>query len=233
MQLTRHVAIRVAVGEQGRRSALSLGELGVSHAESVALRPGNRIGSNPQAEIRESAHSAASLCRDTRVMSPTVLVAVSSRHGSTDELARKIAATIAEHGLAVDVRPMDEVDTVFPIRSSRARQRGVHGALAKGRSRVRRSASRRHPHPPDVALLKRPDRRFRGSGAFDAEALVRKTGARDHHLFGGRLVKSSLNLRERAFAGLLHVPEGDYREWAAAAAWATAIARTLADQRAA
>ena len=52
---------------------------------------------------------------------------------------------------------------------------------------------------------------------------VRRTGARDHHLFGGRLLKSSLGLRERAFAGLLHVPDGDHREWAAAEAWATGV----------
>lgn len=166
-------------------------------------------------------------------MSPTVLVAVSSRHGSTDELARKIAATIAEHGLAVDVRPMDEVDTVFPYEAL-----VLGSAVYMGRwLRDAREFVDLHRD----GILTRPTWLFSsgpigdsaGAEPFDAEALVRKTGARDHHLFGGRLVKSSLNLRERAFAGLLHVPEGDYREWAAAAAWATAIARTLADQRAA
>ena len=139
-------------------------------------------------------------------MSPTVLVAVSSRHGSTDELARKIAATIAEHGLAVDVRPMDEVDTVFP-----------YEALVLG----------------SAVYMGRWLRDAREFVDLHRDGRDRALPLSTSHLFGGRLVKSSLNLRERAFAGLLHVPEGDYREWAAAAAWATAIARTLADQRAA
>jgi len=63
---------------------------------------------------------------------------------------------------------------------------------------------------------------------FDASDLVAETAARDHHLFGGRLAKEHLALTERALAGLLRVPEGDYREWDAVVAWATAIARSLA-----
>ena len=72
-----------------------------------------------------------------------------------------------------------------------------------------------------------------GGEPFDAGELMRTTHAREHHLFGGRLETGSLGLRERVVTRLLHVPAGDHREWATAVAWATAIARTLTNDRAA
>ena len=44
--------------------------------------------------------------------SPRVLVAYASKYGSTRELAEALAATLAEAGLAVDLRPAGEVRTV-------------------------------------------------------------------------------------------------------------------------
>ena len=166
-------------------------------------------------------------------MSINVLVASSSRHGATDELARRLAATMSEQGLAVEVRRMADVDTVFPYHAL-----VLGSAVYMGRWTPE---ARAFVEEHEGGIVTRPTWLFSsgpigtsaGAEPFDADELVRRTGARDHHLFGGRLLKSSLGLRERAFAGLLQVPEGDYREWAAAAAWATAIARTLADERAA
>ena len=70
-------------------------------------------------------------------------------------------------------------------------------------------------------------RTLRPTSAFDVADLVKTTRAREHHLFGGKLDKHDLGLAERALAGALRVPGGDYREWDAVAAWATAIARAL------
>jgi menaquinone-dependent protoporphyrinogen oxidase len=166
-------------------------------------------------------------------MSVKILVAASSRHGATDELAQMIGSTIAQHGLVVDVRQMDDVDTVFPYDAL-----VLGSAVYMGRWL---SEARQFVDVHEGGILSRPTWLFSsgpigtsaGADTFDADALVRRTGARDHHLFGGRLLKGSLGLRERAVARLLRVPDGDHREWAAAAAWATAIARTLADERAA
>jgi hypothetical protein len=63
--------------------------------------------------------------------------------------------------------------------------------------------------------------------SFDAADLVRRIHARDHRQFGGKLVKAQLSIGERAAAGLLRVPAGDYRQWDAITAWATAIGRFL------
>jgi menaquinone-dependent protoporphyrinogen oxidase len=42
-------------------------------------------------------------------MSTTILVAFATRYGSTQEVAEAIAATLREHGLAVDIQPVREV----------------------------------------------------------------------------------------------------------------------------
>jgi menaquinone-dependent protoporphyrinogen oxidase len=160
-----------------------------------------------------------------------VLVAAASKHGSTEEIAEAIGEVLRAHGLEVDVKRMEDVDTVFPYDAYvlgsavymeswlRAAHRFVdlHAELIRTRPTWLFSSG---PigRPPHAAA----------SESFDAADLIAETGARDHHLFGGRLDKEHLALPERAFAGLLRVPEGDYREWDAVAAWATAIARSLA-----
>src|SRR4051812_31936738 len=45
-------------------------------------------------------------------MTPRILVAYASRHGSTREVAEAIAATLAERGLEVDVQPAASVKAV-------------------------------------------------------------------------------------------------------------------------
>jgi menaquinone-dependent protoporphyrinogen oxidase len=164
-------------------------------------------------------------------MNSKVLVAFSSRHGATEELARLLATTIAEQGAAVEVRRMDDVDTVFPYDAL-----VLGSAVYMGRwTPEARAFAEQH----EGGIVTRPTWLFSsgpigelgGTEPFDAGELVRRTGAREHHLFGGRLLTSSLGLRERAFTKLLHVPAGDHREWAVAAAWATAITRTLADEQ--
>jgi menaquinone-dependent protoporphyrinogen oxidase len=164
-------------------------------------------------------------------MSINVLVASSSKHGATDELARRLAATMSEQGLAVEVRRMADVDTVFPYHAL-----VLGSAVYMGRWTPE---ARAFVEEHEGGIVTRPTWLFsrcpmgrRPPGATHGDAqFPHTTQARGHHLFGGRLVTSSLGLRERAFARLLHVPAGDFREWAAAAAWATAIARTLADEQ--
>lgn len=165
-------------------------------------------------------------------MSAKILVASSSRHGATHELAHMLATTIAEQGVAVEVRRMEDVDTVFPydglvLGSAVYLGRWTPEARAFVEEHAGGIVTR-----PTWLFSSGPIGEYAGAEPFDAEKLLRVTRAREHHLFGGRLEQSALGLRERVFTRLLHVPDGDYREWAAAAAWATAIARTFADERA-
>jgi menaquinone-dependent protoporphyrinogen oxidase len=159
-----------------------------------------------------------------------VLVAASSRHGATYELAQAIGAVIAARGLSVDVRRLDEVENASAYDAL-----VVGSAVYMGRwTKEARSFLDQH----ERTIATRPTWLFSSgpigeSGEFDASQLVGATGAREHHLFGGRLIRALLRRRERAITAVLHAPEGDYREWAVVTAWATAIARTITDELAA
>jgi menaquinone-dependent protoporphyrinogen oxidase len=156
-----------------------------------------------------------------------VLVATATRHGATEELAQCIARTIAANGVAVDVRRIDEVASV---RGYDALVLGSAVYMGKWLAAARRFVER---HRDEIA--NRPTWLFssgpvgdgNGSEEFDGTALVTETRARDHHLFGGRLEKRLLTRRERAITRLLRIEDTDRREWDAAVAWATAIARSL------
>ena len=53
------------------------------------------------------------------------------------------------------------------------------------------------------------------------------TGAIDHQVFPGRLVKSELGLGERVVVAGVRAPYGDYRPWDDITTWARGIANRL------
>jgi menaquinone-dependent protoporphyrinogen oxidase len=161
----------------------------------------------------------------------TVLVTSASRHGSTEEIARMISEVLEAQGVDVEVKRMEDVDTVMPYEAF------VIGSAVYMGNWLRTAREFVDEHVDTIAH--RPTWLFSSgpigshpatSDLFDATDLVESTHAREHHLFGGKLDKDSLGLAERALAGALRVPGGDYREWDAVAAWATAIARVLATE---
>lgn len=159
-----------------------------------------------------------------------VLVAFASRHGATDELAHMIGDVIASSGLTVDVRRMEDVDEPSSYSAYVLGSAIYMGAwLPAARSFVEEHRE---------LIVERPSWLFssgpigepshEGRDAFEAGGLLAATGARDHHLFGGKLDRRGLGVRERLVTRLVRVPEGDFRDLEIAAAWATAISRTLA-----
>jgi menaquinone-dependent protoporphyrinogen oxidase len=160
----------------------------------------------------------------------TVLVAFASKHGATEEIARSIGEVLDAQGLTVEVKRMEDVDTVLPYDAF------VLGSAIYMGNWLRDARSFVDEHAEALAL--RPTWLFSSgpigsppdptaSDSFEIPDLVSTTHARGHQLFGGKLDKAELGLAERALAGALRVPAGDYRQWAVVAAWATAIARTL------
>lgn len=156
-----------------------------------------------------------------------VLVAFASRHGATGELAHAIGQELSHAGLSVDVGPMDEVDALDGYAAL------VLGSAVYLGSWLPTARAFLELHRELIAT--KPTWLF-SSGPigdspgrpFDASALVAATHARDHHLFGGRIDRRSLNVLERIVARVGSPQTGDYRDWAVAAAWSTAISRSLA-----
>ncbi len=160
-----------------------------------------------------------------------VLVSTVSRHGSTEEIAQELGKSLRE-GLPaakVDVIPLDQVDSVDgydavvlgsavyvgrwlePAR----RQVAAHAAALAGRQ-VWLFSSGPVGDPP------KPEEE-----PADVAKLTRLTGARQHHVFPGRIDKRQLGLAERVVVRAVHAPAGDFRDWPAVRAWAAEIAAVL------
>jgi menaquinone-dependent protoporphyrinogen oxidase len=160
----------------------------------------------------------------------TVLVASASKHGATAEIAQAIGDVLESNGVAIEVKRVEDVDTVMPYDAF-----VLGSAVYMGNwLRVARDFVDEHADTisqrPTWLFSSGPIADQPADSEFDGSALVSMTRAREHHLFGGRLDKQRLGVLERVATRVVHAPAGDYREWDAVAAWATSIARALADE---
>jgi menaquinone-dependent protoporphyrinogen oxidase len=61
----------------------------------------------------------------------------------------------------------------------------------------------------------------------DVADLLAATGAREHRIFAGKLVRKQLSFPEREIVSALRVPEGDFRDWTEIRQWAAGIADAM------
>jgi menaquinone-dependent protoporphyrinogen oxidase len=159
-----------------------------------------------------------------------VLVAVASRHGSTEEIAQTIADTLRAAGLQVDERRVNEV------RSIEGYQAVILGSavyLGNWLPEARQFLERRRPRLATIPVW------LFSSGPLGAEGpkprgdpaklpeLIEATHARAHHIFVGKLDPHDLGFGERLITRAVHAPAGDFRDWDAVRTWAKDIAATL------
>ena len=160
-----------------------------------------------------------------------VLVAASTRHGSTDEVAHAMAEAFAAAGVRADVVTGDAVAKISDLDGYDGVVLG--SAIYKG-----------HWLTPTVAfadthvdaLAAMPVWLF-SSGPVGDPTLVRlpeeldrisaATNARDHRVFPGRIALEELDDDERAYVESVGGQTGDYRDWAAVRGWAGRIAHDL------
>jgi menaquinone-dependent protoporphyrinogen oxidase len=158
-----------------------------------------------------------------------VLVAYSSKHGATAEIADAIAAQLRADGLEADaveagaVRDLDGVDAVV-LGSAVYMKRWQHGA-------------RRFLHRHAAALAAVPFWVF-SSGPVGEDAdptwsepattieAAEKLGARGHVVFGGRLSETG-GFVERSMARNTPEERRDLRDWDEIRVWASRIAAEL------
>jgi menaquinone-dependent protoporphyrinogen oxidase len=157
-----------------------------------------------------------------------VLVTAASRYGATGEIAEAIGEVLRERGLDATVGPpeaatVDGHDAVVlgsavyaghwlkPARELVDRQRD---ALAARPVWLFSSGPVGDPPKPE-------------EDPVDVAGLVAATGARDHRVFAGRLLRKQLGFADKAIAVALRVPDGDFRDWTAIREWAAGIADAL------
>ena len=160
-----------------------------------------------------------------------VLVGAASRHGSTAEVAVRIAEamrTALPGDAVVDVRPAVEVGDLAPYDAV-----VLGSAVYMGRwlDDARAAAQRIAARPPCPVWLfssgpighpPKPD-----EDPAEVAALVAATGSRGHRLFAGRLDRHRLGLAERAMVAALRVADGDFRDWDTIDSWGRQIAAEL------
>lgn len=157
-----------------------------------------------------------------------VLVTYGSKRGSTAEIAAKIAQTLRADGIDADWSPVTQVDDLGEYDTVI-----LGGALYMGR--WIRSATRFVREHADE--LRARDVWMFSSGPLDdsavrteipppprVRALMERTHARDHHMFGGRLASDAKGFPASAMA---KTHAGDWRDWDRVQGWAHSIADTL------
>jgi menaquinone-dependent protoporphyrinogen oxidase len=166
-----------------------------------------------------------------------VLVGYASAHGSTREIAERIGAVIARHGIRTEVRSMNAVDDshryrVFVLGSAVHNQAWlaeatdfVHGnsELLAGRPVWAFSVG-------TPAALRGPWRRVtEQEEARIMAGLPATVPLRGHRLLSGVIRRDQLPIAGRVMFRLMGCHYGDFRDWAEIDAWADGIARELAE----
>jgi menaquinone-dependent protoporphyrinogen oxidase len=158
-----------------------------------------------------------------------VLVTAATKYGATTEIAAAIAEVLDEHGLEATVLPPQQVQEIDGYDAV-----VVGSAVYAGHwLKPARELVERH----SAALANRPVWLFSSGPVGDAPKpeedpvdvaeLLAATGAREHRVFAGKLVRKQLSFPERAIVSALRVPEGDFRNWTKIHQWAAAIADAM------
>ncbi len=160
----------------------------------------------------------------------TVLVAYSSKHGSTEGIAQAIADRLRELGEPVEVGSVDEIGDLGEFRAV------VLGSAVYAGSWMK--AAVEFVHRFAEPLAERPVWLFSsgplGDHVEDEEEQPRQLkemegiiGPIDHRMFFGALDRNSLGFGERMIVKAVKAPEGDFRDWDAIRDWSSGIAREL------
>jgi menaquinone-dependent protoporphyrinogen oxidase len=171
-------------------------------------------------------------------MNGQILVAYASKYGSTAEIAQKIGAQLTQAGFPADVLSVTEVSDLTPYRAAI-----VGSAVYVGQWR-KEAAAFLEAHERDLAA--RPVWLFSTgpTGEGDPVQLMKgwrfpealqpvadRIRPRGTAFFHGALDVKRLSLPEKVIIKGIKAPIGDFRDWAAIAAWTDAVARELAGQK--
>jgi menaquinone-dependent protoporphyrinogen oxidase len=160
-----------------------------------------------------------------------VLVAYATKHGSTAEIAERIAATLRDAGCDARAVDADEVKDLSQFRAvvlgSALYMQRLQGS-ARHFSRRHRDALRELPvwlftsGPVGVSGDDTPGE------PRSAVSMAERIGARGHVMFGGRVPDDPHSFMERAIVQRTPPEQRDSRDWDAVEAWARSIADELA-----
>jgi menaquinone-dependent protoporphyrinogen oxidase len=159
-----------------------------------------------------------------------IVIAYASKHGSTEGIARHIAARLADRGTpsavtpAADITDLEHADAV------------VLGSAIYAGSWMKEATEFVDRYEPALARL--PVWLFSsgplGDQVADEEEQPRqldgireRIAPRDHRVFAGALDTAALGFGERMLVKAVKAPDGDFRDWDEIGAWADEIAESV------
>ena len=163
-----------------------------------------------------------------------VLVAYATKKGATAEIAEEIGRVLQQAGLLTDVLPTDRVTDLSPYKAV------VLGSAVYIGQWQKKAATFLQAN--EKALMERPVWLFSSgpTGEGDPVQLMKgwrfptalqpiadRIPARDIAIFHGALDPKKMNLIEKWMIKNVKAPVGDFRDWDAINAWASAISDAL------
>ncbi|MBN2393190.1 MAG: flavodoxin domain-containing protein [Anaerolineae bacterium] len=171
-------------------------------------------------------------------MSDKVLVVYATRYGSTQEVAERVAATLRENGLQVDVQAARQVRTLEGYRAVVLGAplyigrwlKDAHRFLARNQEGLaQRPVAIFALGPTRLQEMKAPDVRTQLDQELNKYPWLKPVAA---ELFGGKYDPATLRFPDNLLAVIpaspLHdAPASDARDWEEIRAWATNLAAKL------
>jgi menaquinone-dependent protoporphyrinogen oxidase len=167
-------------------------------------------------------------------MDNQILVTYATKYGATAEIAEKIGQVLRQAGLRTDVLPADNVSDLTPYQAvvlgsavyiGKWRKQAVKFLQANEKMLAERQVWLFSSGPTGegdpVELLKG----WRFPEAL--QPIVDRIQPRDIAVFHGDVNVKKLNFIEKWMIKNVKAPVGDFRDWEAITAWATAIADVL------
>lgn len=159
-----------------------------------------------------------------------VLVAVASKHGSTEGIAQAIAERLKELGHDAEVRSAEDVREVSDVRALVLGSAVYAGSWMKQAMDFAERNADAFSNVPVWLFSSGP----LGTKVKDEEEqprqlgdLIRMLKPNEHRVFFGALDKSKLGFAERMMVKAVKAPEGDFRDWDTIRSWADGIASEL------
>ncbi|HVR31090.1 MAG TPA: flavodoxin domain-containing protein [Acidimicrobiia bacterium] len=158
-----------------------------------------------------------------------VLVSAGSKHGSTAEIASRIASQLEEHGCDVTFCPPNDAGDVADFDAIVLGSAVYAGRWTADAKDLAHAIGRVDPIPAVWLFSSGPvgDPPKPDEEPVDAADILTATRAKEHRVFAGKIDKSKLGFGEKAIVMALKVPEGDFRDWDAIDRWASQIAEQL------
>ena len=159
----------------------------------------------------------------------TVLVTAASNHGATAGIAARVSADLAEMGVEVELKELDELRDVSDYEAFVVGSGIYFGQWLKPAKKFIESHQEELSRRPTWLFSSGPivgDPPKAGpEDSAKGDALAETVHAREHKVFAGKLDESDLNWCERIAVRCAHARDGDYRDWEAIDEWAADIGR--------